>query len=299
MSRHARALLLMMLVALSVQGCSWRSLLSWTGLFRRPRPAVTAPPRAAAEPAVPQPTPALPEAASVPGTPDARTLLLSSDRAFERDSLEDAEVWLNEALAIEPGDAAALSRWSRLHYRTGRHALAVERLSAVRDGRLAMAPAERHTLLAGLALHLDALGEWAEADAVLRELPASERVADGGARVFLMLRSETPEAARELAERAAETDRRSAVHLNNLGIVQLRQGDAEAARRSFLRALELDAARPGPYYNLALLDKYYRLDDDSAAGWFARYRTRSSEDPDSLFAVFGRIGPPSLAGREP
>ncbi len=297
MIRHARALVSILILALATQGCSWRSLISWTGLFRTPRVQVASVPASAV------PGSATSLSTSPPSeeteTPDAHTLLRAADRAFERDSLESAEAKVREALALEPSNAAALSRLSRLFHVTGRHAQAVERFSGLRDGRLNVARAERHTLLAGLALHLDALGEWAEAEAVLSEIPANERTLDGGARVFLMLRGETPDAATELAEAQMGQQSRDAVHANNAGIVRLRRGEAESARKAFERAIELDAKRPGPYYNLAILEKYYRLDDDAAAKWFARYRARSSQDPDSLFAVFGRDEAKPFAEREP
>lgn len=301
MRRHARALLLVTLVLLTAPGCSWRSLISWTGLFRSARPRAAAPPPAtAARPATTVTAPVVDSGPVEPEeAPDAFTLTRAADRALERDSLEVAEARLREALALEPTSAPALSRLSRLFHRTGRHAQAVERLAPVRQGTLALARSDRHTLLAGLALHLEAMGEWAEAEAVLRQLPAAERVTDGGARVFLMLRGATPDSASRLAESQADDDGRSPVHANNLGIVRLRRGETEAARKAFLRAIDLDSRRAGPYYNLAILEKYYRLDDDEAAKWFGRYRTRSSEDPDSLFAVFGRGEGKPMAEREP
>jgi len=300
MRRHARALVLVCLVLLTAPGCSWRSLISWTGLFRGSRPRSAAVPPAAASRA-PAATPAAtavaaPEPEEVP---DAFSLTRAADRAWEHDSLEVAEARLREALRLEPDHAPALSRLSRLFHRTGRHAQAVERLAAVREGKLALSRGDRHTLLAGLALHLDAMGEWAEADAVLQQIPSSERVTDGGARVFLLLRGATPDSAAALAEAQAETEGRSAAAANNLGLVRLRRGETEAARKAFLRAIDLDSERPGPYYNLAILEKYYRLDDEEAGRWFARYRTRSSEDPDSLFAVFGRGEGKPMAEREP
>lgn len=297
MSRLVRILTAATLVLLTLQGCSWRSLISWTGLFRSPRPRSAAPP--AAKPAVPGVVPIVAAPAEPERAPDAFDLTKAADRALERDSLEVAEAQLREALRLEPAYAPALSRLSRLFHRTGRHAQAVERLAPVRDGSLALSRADRHTLLAGLALHLDALGEWAEAEAVLQQIPLTERVDDGGARVFLLLRGATPDAAVALAESQADDDGRNAAVANNLGIVRLRQGETEAARKAFLRAIDLDAAIAGPYYNLAILEKYYRLDDEEAAKWFSRYRARSSDDPDSLFAVFGRGESRPVAEREP
>lgn len=296
MRRHMRSLVLVALMALATPGCSWRSLISWTGLFRAPRPQMAAPPPVAA------PGGSMPSATLSPDEiegPDAYGLTRAADRAFRQDSLEVAEERLRAALALDPTHAPALSRLSRLFHVTGRHAQAIERLAPVREGTIALSRADRSTLLAGLALHLDALGEWAEAEAVLRLIPSSERVADGGTRVFLMLRGNTPDSAAVLAEAQARTDGRSAAAANNLGIVRLRRGEAEAARKAFLRAIDLDRECAGAYYNLAILEKYYRLDDEEAAKWFDRYRGRSSEDPDSLFAVFGRTETRPLAEREP
>ena len=296
MRQPMRSLVVVALVALATPGCSWRSLVSWTGLFRGARPQVAAPPPAAgAAPVVPATAASIEE---VEG-PDAYGLTRAADRAFRQDSLEVAEERLRAALRLDPGYAPALSRLSRLFHATGRHAQAVERLAPVREGTVALSRADRSTLLAGLALHLDALGEWSEAEAVLRLIPPSERIADGGTRVFLMLRGSTPDSAAGLAEAQARSESRSAAAANNLGIVQLRRGDAEAARKAFLRAIDLDRECAGAYYNLAILEKYYRLDDQAAAQWFARYRGRSNEDPDSLFAVFGRTDSRPLAEREP
>jgi hypothetical protein len=36
---------------------------------------------------------------------------------------------------------------------------------------------------------------------------------------------------------------------------------------------------------MAILEKFYRLDDDAARKWFRRYRERSSADPDNLAQV--------------
>lgn len=296
MRRHTRSLVLVALVALSTPGCSWRSLISWTGLFRGARPQVAAPPPASAPGRIMPAATVSPE--EIEG-PDAHGLTRAADRAFRQDSLEVAEERLRAALEIDPADAPALSRLSRLFHVTGRHAQAVERLAPVRAGTIALSRADRSTLLAGLALHLDALGEWTEAEAVLRLIPSAERVSDGGARVFLMLRGSTPDSATALAEAQAGSEGRSAAAANNLGIVKLRRGEAEAARKAFLRAIDLDRDCAGAYYNLAILEKYYRLDDEAAAKWFARYRDRSNEDPDSLFAVFGRAETRPLAEREP
>jgi hypothetical protein len=62
----------------------------------------------------------------------------------------------------------------------------------------------------------------------------------------------------------------------------LRAGDAPAARRELVRAMELDPFLPGPLYNLALLDHHFFLDDEAARRWFSRYWELSRDDPDSL-----------------
>jgi tetratricopeptide (TPR) repeat protein len=100
--------------------------------------------------------------------------------------------------------------------------------------------------------------------------------------------------------RRARTARRAA-GLNNQGIARLREGKVDEARESFLAAIDVDPALAGPYYNLTIVDKYYRFEDEAAARWFHLYRARANDDPDGLAEVFGLVEPRGLAegGRTP
>jgi len=214
---------------------------------------------------------------------------------LEADSSVAAEAALQTALARDPVYAPALSLLSRLYYKSGRHELAVARLEAARATPAGLPPA----LLAGLALHYDALDRVAEARAVMAQIPHSQLRDAGSALVYLTLRGERPDSATTLADAALDQNSKSAANHNNLGITKLRAGDPVAARRAFLKAIDIDPKLPGPYYNLAILEKYYLFDDPAASRWFKAYAQRSRQDPDSLYGVFYRNErPPSLAGKE-
>ena len=191
------------------------------------------------------------------------------------DSLKQADAALDQALARDPSYAAALALQSRLDWQAGRHAQAVERLEAARArAGAAGLPA---ALLAGLALHYDALGRTADAAKVMHEITDREPEV-GAARVYVALRGDSPADATALADDLPN----SAPNRNNYGITRLRAGDPDGAQKAFLEAIHLDANLPGPYYNLAILEKFYRFDDAEAARWFAAYRKRAQDDPDSL-----------------
>lgn len=66
---------------------------------------------------------------------------------------------------------------------------------------------------------------------------------------------------------ATENDPRGVVALNTLGTVQLKQGKLDDARRSFEKALELDAGYSLAYANLAVVDKNL-LNVESAITYF-------------------------------
>ena len=211
----------------------------------------------------------------------------SAVRLVAADSLAPAEAELEAALALDPAYAPALSLLSKLLFASGRHREAVTLLEPD-----AYAPEARLQLLAGLALHEDALGEAERAARALAPVIEAGSRQAGSAGVYVTLRGETPDAATELAKDVARRDGRSAVNQNNLGITRLRAGDVDGARKAFASAIEHDASLPGPYYNLAILEKYYRFDDAAAARWFAEYWNRSHDDPDGLRGVFAAGLPP-------
>jgi len=208
------------------------------------------------------------------------------------DSSRAAEAALRRALALDPGHAASLALLSRLLFEQSRHAEAIREVETARAR--AFPNGMPAALLEGLALHYDAADRIDEANATLGAIPSGGRA--GAARVYLTLRGSTPGAADALAAEAAKREPKSAVHQNNLGIARLRAGDPDGAAKAFDRAIDLDAALPGPYYNMAILEKFYRFDDAAAARWFARYRERAAADPDGLAGLIG--GDPPIAERK-
>ena len=209
------------------------------------------------------------------------------------DSIVRAESALHAALARDPNYVPALALLSKLQYDAGRHVEAIGLLEGARARKDAFPDGFPQALMAGLALHYDALGRSAEADALAAELshPDVERV--GPALVYLKLRAAGD--ASDLAGATVWNDSKSAANQNNFGITRLKAGDPKGARKAFLRAIELEPAMAGPYYNLALLEKYWMLDDEAAAKWFAQYQKRSSDDPDGLADALAKSGG-SLAG---
>jgi tetratricopeptide (TPR) repeat protein len=207
------------------------------------------------------------------------------------DSTAKAEAALGASLARDPSYAPAQALLSKLDYQAGRHEQAIVRLEAERARSGDMAP----SLLAGLALHYEALGRSEQAGRAIAGLARSPRDEERSAVVYMTLRTAQPDSATELAAAAVRETPRSAVSQNNYGVTRLRAGDVEAARRAFLEAIELDAALPGPYYNLAILEKYYVFDETAATRWFRLYWERSHDDPDGLAEVFGKPEPKKLA----
>jgi Tfp pilus assembly protein PilF len=267
------ACLALAIAVLPVTGCGAR-------LFSRRGPApVTA---AAARPAGRQ----APQAAAAQDPRDPFWAFQSAERHVAADSLAVAEAELHRALELDPAYAPALALLSKLYFDNGRHRDAITLLEPVRLQPDAYPARARQMLLAGLALHEDALGDS------LRAREALALVADAGAQqagsvaAYVALRGEAPEAATALAKDAARHDGHSAVNQNNLGIARLRSGDVDGARHAFADAIGRDPSLPGPYYNLAILEKYYRFDDATAARWFAEYWNRSHDDPDGLRTVF-------------
>jgi len=215
------------------------------------------------------------------------------------DSIAAAESMARRALARDPEYVPALSLLSKLEYDTGRHDEAVQLLEAARARARASSRELEPELLAGLALHYQALGRADLARQALAAVPDDAHDLSGSAAAVIALRNGDAPAA-ELARAAAHDHPKSAACQNNYGVARLKVGDATGARKAFMKAIELDPARPGPYYNLAILEKYYALDDEAAAKWFARFRERSSDDPDGLAQTLGKPEPKGLAeGREP
>jgi tetratricopeptide (TPR) repeat protein len=214
--------------------------------------------------------------------------LRAGELYLQADSLSQAEEAFREALARNPRYQPALCQLSRLQYAQGRHAEAIDLLVPVvlrEDGTPAETSAE---LAAGLALHLEAHGEFERAEellAVARRLPVRGENTST-AIIYLALRGN--EATAGNAARAAyEADSTRAVNVNNYGIVLLRGGDVARARQAFLRALELHPDLPAALYNLAILERFYQLDDEAGRKWYERYKAIATEDPDGLAEVFG------------
>jgi tetratricopeptide (TPR) repeat protein len=211
------------------------------------------------------------------------------------DSLPAAEVALQSALARDATYAPALALLSKLYFESGRHAEAVRLLEPVRSRPDAFPSDTRQALLTGLALHLDALGRPDLAGAAIPRAADADLKRTGPAMVYVSLRGDHPDSAADLARATLHEDSRSAVNLNNYGITRLRAADPKGAREAFMKAIERDPGLPGPYYNLAILEKYYLLDDDAASRWFRDYWKRSHQDPDSLVGVFADEAPKSVA----
>ena len=100
--------------------------------------------------------------------------------------------------------------------------------------------------------------------------------------------ADEPDSAVAVAAAGGTQDRAGAVRHNNQGLDRMRAGDLEAAQGAFREAIRLDPRLAGPYYNLTVLEKLYRLDDASAANWFRLYRERASEDPDGIAEKMAR-----------
>lgn len=183
-----------------------------------------------------------------------------------------AEAHLNDALSRDPNHLPSISLLSKLWWQTARHDEAIVLLEAAR----AAGPVP-DDLIVALALHYQAVDEEASAAALLAGVSHAPSVD-----AWRQLRGEDFEHAEDVARRALESDPHSAANQNNWGITRLYAGEPEAARKAFLTAVELDPDLPGPLYNLAIVDRFYRFDEDSARDWFRRYRTLSDEDPDGL-----------------
>jgi Tfp pilus assembly protein PilF len=203
-----------------------------------------------------------------------------------RDSSAAAERALTDALKRDHDYAPALALLSKLDYQNGRNLDAIGRLEAARQRASDAGKPFPAGLTAGLALNYDAIDRVDRAAPLAALLPEDGSPDERTTRVFLRLRGPAPDSAAALAEQTVKDRPKGAADQNNYGITRLRAGDPDRAREAFLRAIQLDASLPGPYYNLAILEKFYRLDDDGAAKWYAEYRARSNDDPDGLARVF-------------
>ena len=201
---------------------------------------------------------------------------------LDADSVHAAEASLKAALARDPAYAPALSMLSKLYFDSDRHTEALRLLEPVRTRPEAFQAEDRQALLAAWALHQEALGRTDLAAEAIAAAPRTNLGRSGSALVYVMLRGESPDSAGPLARTLVRDDPNSAVNLNNYGITRLRAGDAAAARRAFQDAIGRDPALAGPYYNLAILERFYAHDDSAAASWFHSYWKRSHDDPDSL-----------------
>ena len=209
---------------------------------------------------------------------------------------EASEAALRDALGREPGYGPALTSISKLLYVQGRHEEAVALLAPVRDGAIVMDEDDRAAAIAGLALHEAALGHDDRARAALAALEKSGRGGALAVSAYLAVRGTDHKAALDLTEAALRSAPRSAAAHNNRGIALLRAADPDQAEKAFERAIELDPALPGPWYNLAILERFYRMDQAKAAQRFRQYWARSHDDPDSLHAELGGTKPTPVAG---
>jgi len=312
---RARAAVLVMgaLLAFGLQGCSFFSIFSGLPFIghRKPRnPAPASAPQATARPKTADTKSASNAKSKSKATPSDAPVVdeRSPDQPYEwykvaqkrvrADSLESAEAALRSALAMDRAYAPALAMLSRLYYDTGRHAQGIQLVESARSHAGEFAGGFPPALTAGLALHYEALGRHDDARHALQSIGGGRSADVGTAWSYVLLRGATPDSATAPAAADVREHPKSAEAQNNYGITRLRAGDLDAARAAFHKAIDLDAKLPGPYYNLTILEKFYALDDAAAARWFRAYRERSSEDPDSLFAVLGREPARNLAGKD-
>ena len=205
----------------------------------------------------------------------------------------EAEASLRAAVARDSGYAPALTALSRTLYEQGRHEEAIRMLAPVREGRVTLSDGDRATLLAGLALHEAALGRDADARETASSLPREQAA---GVNAYLAVRDTNRDEAEKATASALKDAPGNAAFHNNRGIALLRAADADAAEKEFLRAIELDPTRAAPYYNLAILERWYRQDAAAAAARFKQYWSLSHADPDSLYAELGRNTPVAEGG---
>lgn len=222
-----------------------------------------------------------------------------AQECLAKDSVASAVAALQTSLTRDPGYPPALSSLSKLMFESGQHQEAIAMLSSALGAAGDRYDDDtRQILLAEIALHQDALGRPDLARSSLAGMPKPDLKQSRSALVYVTLRGEAPDSASEMAKRALNGDSKSAVNLNNYGITRLRAGDLDAAKQAFDQAMERDPSLPGPYYNLAILEKFYHFDDVSAAHWFHAYWKLSRSDPDSLLGLFHGEGAGPAARQE-
>jgi Tfp pilus assembly protein PilF len=208
------------------------------------------------------------------------------------DSTNLAMQYLTTALGVDPTYAPAAALLSKIYYEVGMYAQGVDLL----DGFLARNTQAPDELRVALALHLDALGDVARADAALAQCSQDSEAAHQ-ARAYVALRGQHPKTALDPAKHALDADDASAVNHNNYGIALLHAGRPVEAREQFKNALSIDDQLPGALYNMAIVEAFYFFDESAGREWFARYKKVASDDPDDLAA---RLGPKvSASGNAP
>jgi tetratricopeptide (TPR) repeat protein len=212
-----------------------------------------------------------------------------AETLVEEAQLEAAEYHLKAALERDPGYEPALALLSKTYFETARFDESVALLEGARARRSGVLPVE---LATALALNYEALGKSEEAQSIAESVEhrALDWKRNGSALVYLRLKGSEYLSSPEIARKALDADPSNAANFNNYGIAQLYGGDPEGAKKSFLKALDIDSELPGALYNLAIVDRFYFFDDDAALDWWKRYRKLSDEDPDGLENV---LSPPS------
>lgn len=284
--RLARALVAFIVAAAALDGCGLGLVADKDGASgRRAAPEAKAP--------VSELQQAREQAALSPGEPYWPYRIAQIQLAA--DSVALAEGQLKLALRRDRYYPPALSLLSKLYYRSGRHQDAIRMLEEARAASEAAGQPLPVEVLAGLALHYEAIERPDLASAIITRMPRQSREDAGSTAVYVVLRGESPDSAADLAARAVRDDSKSAVNQNNYGITRLRAGDPKSAEEAFRKAIDLDPALPGPYYNLAILEKYYVFDDAAASRWFKLYWERSNDDPDRLADLIGKGKPKEIA----
>ena len=193
---------------------------------------------------------------------------------------EAAKGSLRASLARDDSYEPAAALLADLCYERGEYEEAIAALEAC--GRSITASP---SILTRLALHCDAAERYDRADDLRDRLsvPGPHWVENGSTLSYLHLRSTDFAGAARTAENALTANGESAANHNNYGIALLYRGDPARAQEAFTHAIALDPSLPGPYYNLAILEKYYFFDDEAAAAWFARYEeVGDGSDPDGI-----------------